>query len=162
MWRRLKYVPDFSNTDWLHLCWLTNFHCAWFICHFCEANREVETGSESWSKEELQRRTEKVCPSQPVRWGPPLFEAGFWARGDQHNGHCAHCWSVLRLQLNNHTVCFSSIRRYYKMMEDAAVLKNDGTEPAPLQLITRLWNNVIILKSETFSYWKQKENWLVT
>lgn len=116
----------------------------------------------SWSKEELQRRTEKVCPSQPVRWGPPLFEAGFWARGDQHNGHCAHCWSVLRLQLNNHTVCFSSIRRYYKMMEDAAVLKNDGTEPAPLQLITRLWNNVIILKSETFSYWKQKENWLVT
>lgn len=24
----LKYVPDFSNTHLLHLCWLTNYHSA--------------------------------------------------------------------------------------------------------------------------------------
>lgn len=32
---------------------------------------------------------------------PPPFEAGLWATGDQHNGHCAHCWFIVHLELND-------------------------------------------------------------
>lgn len=28
---------------------------------------------------------------------PPLFEDGFWARGDQDNGHSTHCCCALHL-----------------------------------------------------------------
>lgn len=36
----------------------------------------------------------------------PLFEDGFWARGDQDNGHSRHCCSALHPQLNGRGAAF--------------------------------------------------------
>lgn len=43
---------------------------------------------------------------EPVSGAPPLFEDGFWARGDQDNGHSTHCCSALHLQLNDRGAAF--------------------------------------------------------
>lgn len=53
---------------------------------------------------------------------PPLFEAVFWARGDHHNGHSAHCWSILHLSPNDQGPAFlinkKALQKWWRHAEE--------------------------------------------